>query len=355
MSNGPGTPPKGESASLDVAPFSQPIEASDVDAGWLDEPEPTASPIEVGASKNTAVAPEAAPEPARNAAQAVRAADPAKPGSSILPQSLSPVVLSNAAGPPNSEPPAAEAAAAKTAEKAHNEARRASANPSGRSKPGQDKVANVQPTPKPDKVANAQPIPKPDGAAARVVPRKEAQQQDTLEQSKGARAAWFGKTRNTYVVASVAILAVGSILLLLRPKHEPKVTPLAAEPTVAPSMPAAAPITQDTAARVGVTASAEPPETTVPATDSSAVPPPPAASAAPSASAASSDSFSDAFVKTAAKKDAKWAEIKPRSGKAESAAAASSKTPAAKSTGPTSSDPLDLLKRLEEARKNKKP
>jgi hypothetical protein len=101
-----------------------------------------------------------------------------------------------------------------------------------------------------------------------------------------------------------------------------------------------------------------PPLATVTATATSA-----ASSSAATAVAAvpsGAEGFAEAFQKNAARKNAKWAELKPPTSKSDPTQAGAGKLtpgmPAAKKPSePAAGDPMDVLKRLEEARKSKKP
>jgi DnaK suppressor protein len=286
MANESGTPPKGESASTDVVPLSHPVEASELDDGWVDVP------IEASPSPDLPVAGSTVPIP------------------SILPQSLSPVVL--AASEAKSAAPPAQAA---------------------------------EPSVKAVDVAEKKPP-----AEAKPVEAKPAETKPNSQVAHSDRHLGR-KLKSGYVLVPVAALAAGIALIFLRPKE---IAPEKPVPARAPAAAAQVPVQAENQPLVLPPKAEEPaaPPANAEPVDSAAA----AASAGPlpSASAASGDTFVDAFHKNAAKSDSKWAGVKREPSKSESGKAGAAKPAAPAPAAPAQVDPLDVLKRLEEARKNKK-
>jgi hypothetical protein len=309
MANESGTPPKGESASTDVVPQSRPVEASELDDGWIDVP------IEASPSPDVPVAGSTV------AGEVAVAEDAPATIKSILPQSLSPVVLS--ASEASSTAPPAQAA-----EPSVKSADVTAKQPPAEIEPAQTKPAEAKP-------AEAKPA--------------EAKPTEAIQESKRAAKIVHSerrlgkKLKSGYVLVPVAALAAGIALIVLRPKE------IASEKQIPAQTPAAA-------ARVPVQAENQP-LVLPPKAEEPVAPPATAAASAgplPSASAASGDTFLDAFHKNAAKSNAKWAEVKREPSKSESGKTGAAKPAAPAPPAPGQVDPLDVLKRLEEARKNKK-
>ncbi len=364
MSKEPGTPPTGETVSATIAPQSRPIEANELDDGWGDEPiEASLAAVHTDAPREPAVSHTASPDSSVAVGVAVgSSADlpstgevaasqlplaEAKRISSILPQSLSPVVLSNTEGSGGAKSVDAieSTATVKLTDVATKiasaEAKSASAKPAS-AKPASAKPAETK-------------LVETKAAAAKEKPKHSIK-------SHHAGSRLRNRLKSGYVIFPVAVLAAGIALIVLRPKQLVEVKP---SPAQAPA--AAAQVPAQAVPQALVTPKQEVEQATASANavpvDSVGVPPLATAAASagplPSASAASGESFVDAFHKNAAKSNAKWAEVKATgnatdNGKAGTAKPVAAKPQAAKPGSPGQADPLDVLKRLEEARKNKK-
>lgn len=178
-----------------------------------------------------------------------------------------------------------------------------------------------------------------------------------------SKSVLLANSRLKYAMLAAAAAVLGGVVIvtMAMPKRSVRaLPPKAAQPArvtppsaVAASVDDVPPISTVAApnSQTAVEASAE--SSAVAVSDSAASAAPPGSSAS---AAASTDGFAESFQRNAAKKDAKWAEVKPPAGKAssgaQSAMPASGAAPANKQ--PVTADPLDVLKRLEDARKSKR-
>jgi hypothetical protein len=354
-----GTPPNGESASSSVAPRSTPIEESDLDSGWQDAQEPVGSPIEAlppkVSSDDALVLAETSAEPVPHDSAKAEPSEGRTP--EMLPQSLSPVVLSSTDVAP-SEPPLDQSVAAKVAETAEKAGEEdgpkatvsrpvepaADGEPATVAAVGSDQLARSSRTPD-EAVETRQP--ESEAAESKSTPIETA----SKKVGSGATSVAKRGKSTALVLGAAAVLMGGLALFVLRPKHAPTPVRMGTEPApqlvqpaavnnVNPEVPVASAESAPSANQAAI-ASAAPPLATA------------AASAAPSASSSltNGESFTDAFIKHAAKKDAKWADMKVKAGASKSTGAAPG---AAKPPQPGNSDPLDVLKRLEDSRKAKR-
>lgn len=167
-----------------------------------------------------------------------------------------------------------------------------------------------------------------------------------VESTRGSRATEPSHTRsrNVFIAAAAAILVAAVAIPLAKPSRAIRALPPRA----------AQPARQSPAIGAASAADDAPPLVTAAAPSR----PPMAASAevgAGMSAAPSADGFAEAFQRNAAKKDAKWGEIKVPVAKPASSAlpSASAATPT-NAHQPGAANPLDVLKRLEDVRKSKR-
>ncbi|MGE5783500.1 MAG: hypothetical protein ACM3ZE_02880 [Myxococcales bacterium] len=304
-----GTPPKGDSAPLDDNPNSPLVESSAGDQAGLDIDIDLEAASDASLASPPAAAANAKPEAAvrEDGAGSPPGIDSRRGGqSSIMPRSLSPVVLANE-GRVLSEPPMTAA-----------------------------KVESLGP-----KAAELNPERREEAEHAEHV-KKEA-----MAAPVGAAVSSRFKPRSLWIAAAALTLVVPFLV----PKRVGKPRSVAAPSARAPEVPRlAASASIDLPPLVTVAASSAPPPDAATAI-SSASPAKEAASSA-AASAASVDSFAEAFQRHAANRDPKWASLKPRAEPSTSGAAlASSQSEWPKAPKP---DTMAVLKQLEESRKAKR-
>ncbi|HEY5959202.1 MAG TPA: hypothetical protein VIV60_21740 [Polyangiaceae bacterium] len=364
MSNGSGSPPKGESEIIDVVPQSRPLVATKVDDAWFDVDlsfaESACNSTRQAASSREAAALQATGHEVAThqfAASEGAARDTAEHEASASVAAEREALLDDA-----SEMASLDRSVGSSLQETPGEPPRA----------GHDDALSLTPLQREDDSSAIDALPEAVDAvdptsqgSGRFVANEDASKAAVTAgvlRSRLSRPAtrWRGGGNHSRLVAvalSVGVVAAAATVVLTKPKHR---KPVILERLALPAS-AAPPLAthKDTTTAESVTPRPASEEIPPLATVSS---PRPSASALGSASSAvaaptARDSFADAFKRHAAMKDAKWAELKDRSASSDPVkpAAGNSSPGAKKGAEPGSADPMEVLKRLEEARKTKRP